>query len=210
MLLSNFIEVLLFQLFLFIPGFYFLKLLNKRFFNNNISILLSCSASILGFGLIFLVLKLLKSPPVFFLIINAGIIVTLVSLAYKKKLLGEIFKIDKVYKYGLALILIGATTAASFVSVNTDIQNLDNWRHSRKIAERGLAPLPMDNYLQYLTARVFIEDSTPWTAANWTMGDRTPLMGVINSIWALSALNDDYYVFWNYQIIGIILNQFNI
>ena len=204
-LLDNFIKVLFLLFFLFVPGFYFLKLLNKRYFNNNISILLSCSVSILLFGPIFIVLQVFNSPPFVYSLINGGLIITLISLAYKKKLLGDIFKIDNVYKYGLLLILIGATMTACFVSVNTNVPKLDidNWAN---ISERGLLSLPVDNDLQYRTAMVFIKNLTPWTFGSWTMGDRPPLMGITNSILALSTFNNDNYVFWYYEIVGIVLN----
>jgi len=162
--------------------------------------------SILLFGSIFTVLKVLNSPPFVFSLINGGLIVTLISLAYKRRLLGEIFKVDNVYKYGLLLILIGATIAICFVSVNTTIPKYDisGWT---KIAERGLSPsLPADNELQYRTAEVFIKNLPPWTSGVWTMGDRPPLMGVINSILILSTFNDKVYFYWHYEIIGIVLN----
>jgi len=204
--LDSFIKVLFLQFFLFIPGFYFLKLLSKRYFNNHIAILLSCSVSILLFGSIFIVLKILNSPPFVYSLVNGGFAATLIALAYKKRLLGEIFKVDNVYKYGLLLILIGATMAICFVSVNTTIPKYDisGWT---KIAERGLSPsLPADNELQYRTAEVFIKNLPPWTSGVWTMGDRPPLMGVINSIWILSTFNNKVYFYWHYEIIGIVLN----
>ena len=205
-LLDNFIKVLFLQFFLFIPGFYFLKLLNKRYFNNNIAILLSCPVSILIFGLIFIVLQVFNSPPFIYSLISGGFIITLISLAYKRRLLGEIFKVDNVYKYGLLLILIGAIIAVCFVSVNASIPKFDiyGWKD---IAGRGLPPLlPADNNLQYLTAMVFTKNLPPWTGGVWTMGDRPPLMGIINSILALSTLNNENYFFWYYQIVGIVLN----
>jgi len=204
-LLDTFIKILFFQFFLFIPGFYFLKLLNKKYFNNNISILLSCSASILVFGLIFLVLQFFNSPPFVYLIINGGFIFTVISLAYKRRLLCEIFRINNIYKYGLLLVLIGSIITLCFVSVNTNIPKLDIVDGSN-IATRGIFSLPVDNVIPYRTAIVFIENLDPWATHYWTMGDRPPLMGIVNSIWALSTLNKNNYVFWYYQIVGTVLN----
>jgi len=152
-LLDNFINVLFFLLFLIIPGFYFLKLLNKKYFTNNIAILLSYPTSIIVFGLVWIVLQTLNSPPFAYALINGCFVIVILSLAYKKKLLRKIFKIDAIYKYGLLLLLIGALMAVSFISVNTENPKLEvrvssiSKRHS----------LPHDNRLQYRTAKVFLK-----------------------------------------------------
>jgi len=200
---ENFIYILLFQLFLIVPGFYSLKILNKRYFTNNIAILLSYPASIIAFGLIWIILQIFSSPPIVYPIINGCFVIAVLSLAYKKNLSGNIFKIGEIYKYGLLLVLIGAIVAASFVSVDTK-----NPKH--EIVHCSLIPklhpMPHDNELQYKTAKVFIKNSAPWASRYWTMGDRPPLMGIINSIWAFSTLNTDKYEFWYYEMIGIVLN----
>lgn len=201
-LLDNFINVLFFLLFLIIPGFYFLKLLNRRYFTNNIAILLSYPTSIIVFGLIWIVLQTLNSPPFAYALINGCFVIVILSLACKKKLLPKIFKIDEIYKYGLLLVLIGALIAVSFVSVDTENPKLE----VRVSSISKSHSMPHDNRLQYRTAKVFLNKEAPWTDNFWTMGDRPPLMGVINSIWAFSTLNFKHYTSWYFEIVGIVLN----
>ncbi|UCC39468.1 MAG: hypothetical protein JSV96_17060 [Candidatus Aminicenantes bacterium] len=206
-LIKSILKILYFLLFLFIPGFYFLKILNRKYFNNNISILLSCPTSIFIFGLLFLLLQILSSPPIIYSVLIGGFITSLLLIAYKKGLINELFRISRIYHYAILLILIGAIINVCFVSIGNESANdISSWEHSRNIADRGLHTLPGDNYAPYQTATVFIKNSKPWVTKNWTMGDRPPLMGVINCIWSHFTLNSENYSFWNYEIVGIVLN----
>jgi len=96
--------------------------------------------------------------------------------------------------------------ASSYVVVNmTEPQKNINWW---TIANRDLHNLPPDNNLQYDTAKTFANYRKPWSWGpnRFNMGDRPPLMGVLNSITALTLLIPRDYSFWYYEILGIILN----
>jgi hypothetical protein len=211
------VKILLFLSALFIPGFFFLKLIKKNYFDNNTAFLLAAPTSITLFGVIFIVLQLFKSPPLWYWVFNIAVTALIILLAYKSKIIKEILCIDNTLKYSLILIIIGAVMATSYVAVNTDnpTQEVNTWTIP---ANRGLySPLPVDNNLQYDTAMVFANYRPPWSwgANNWTMGDRPPLLGVVNAIVALSLatpsewlfnLKPISYPFWYYEIIGIVLN----
>jgi len=128
----------------------------------------------------------------------------------------EILYIDNTLKYGFILIIIGAVMATSYIAVNTDnpTQEVNTWTIP---ANRGFHQLPIDNNLQYDTAMVFANYRQPWSWGpnDWTMGDRPPLLGVVNATIALSLatpsellfnLKPIVYPFWYYEIIGIVLN----
>ena len=110
-------------------------------------------------------------------------------------------------KYGFILVYLGSVIAISFVHVNIENPQKEIDR-SEIIARRGLEKLPVDNRLQYDTARSLINYGEPWrweSDWSWTMGDRPPLMGVLFSITALSTLKY-FHTYWDYQILGTILN----
>lgn len=209
-------KILLFLLALFVPGFFLLKLLKKNYFDNNTAFLLATPTSITLFSIIFIILQIFKSPPLWYFVFNMGVTILIISLAYKSKITKEILYIDNTLKYGFILIVIGAVMATSYIAVNTDnpTQEVNTWTIP---ANRGFNQLPIDNNLQYDTAMVFANYRQPWSWGpnDWTMGDRPPLLGVVNATIALSLatpaallfnLKPIVYPFWYYEIIGIVLN----
>jgi hypothetical protein len=194
-------------LFLVVPGFYLLKLIRKKFFQNDIAFLLSIPFSILLYGAIFMVIHSLRAPPVIYFIFNLLLILLILFFSFIKGLSREILNIGKITKYGFILIYLGSVIALSFVHVNIENPRKEIDR-SEIIARRGLEKLPVDNRLQYDTARSLADYEEPWrweTDWSWTMGDRPPLMGVLFSITALSTLKS-LYTYWDYQVLGTLLN----
>jgi hypothetical protein len=209
-------KILLFLFALFVPGFFLLKLLKKNYFDNNTAFLLAAPTSITLFSIIFIILQIFKSPPLWYFVFNIGVTILIISMAYKNKITKEILYIDNTLKYGFILIVIGAVMATSYIAVNTDnpTQEVNTWTIP---ANRGFNHLPSDNGLQYDTAMVFANYRQPWSWGlhDWTMGDRPPLLGVVNATIALSLatpaallfnLKPIVYPFWYYEIIGIVLN----
>lgn len=156
------LKILLFLLALFVPGFFFLKLIKKDYFDNNTAFLLAAPTSITLFSVIFIVLQIFKSPPLWYLVFNIGVTILIISPAYKTKITKEILYIDNTLKYGFILIVIGATMATSYIAVNTDnpTQEVNTWTIP---ANRGFHQLPVDNNLQYDTAMVFTNYRQPWS-----------------------------------------------
>ncbi|MBF0555049.1 MAG: hypothetical protein HQK96_10925 [Nitrospirae bacterium] len=208
-LLSIILKVLLILSFLFIPGFLLLKLIKKDYFSNDEAFLLAAPASIIVYVLIFIPLYCVKSYFIWYLVFNCAFVISVIAAAYRKKIAAEILHISPALKYGVLMVALSSVIALSFISVNAKNpeKELDNWVVS---AKRGLHDLPGDNNLQYDTAVVFAQYKPPWVWPNndapWTMGDRPPLLGVVNSIIMLS-LNKRPYSFWNYLIVGITLNS---
>ena len=211
------LKILLFLFALFIPGFFFLKLIKKNYFDNNTAFLLAVPTSITLFSVIFIVLQLVKSPPIWYLVFNIAVTVLIIFLAYKSKIVKEILCIDNTLKYSFVLVIIGAVMATSYVAVNTNdpTQEVNTWTIPAN--RNGFHQLFIDNNLQYDTAMVFANYRQPWSWGpnRWTMGDRPPLLGVINATIALSLaiptellfnIKPIVYPFWYYEIIGVVLN----
>lgn len=207
---------LAYLLFLFsvltIPGFLLLRIYAEKIFDLNQAFLLSIPVTIILFSLVFIPLQALKAPMgvycAFFLLL---ILVLLFPLG-GHKLIGEIFTINAQMKYGVFFVIIGSMICMCFVSVGlknpiTDLKS--QWQ----IAYRnGFVDLPCDNGLQWDTTDVFNHHRPPWrweprTMHSWTMGDRPPLMAVVNSIIAFLTLTAGKYVFLQYQILGTLLNM---
>jgi len=200
-------ELLIFQILLIIPGFFFLLMIGKRHFNNNLAFLLSIPTTITIFCLTFILLYCFKSPPAIYLIVNSSILGLLCLIAYRKKFIKELSNINKLYKYSSLVILIGCITAASFVAVNFDNpRDIDSWTIA---SGRGFVELAVDNNLQFQAAEVFSDYREPWADEEWTMGDRPPLVGVLFSIIILTFFKplNLAYSFWDYQLFGILLNS---
>ncbi|WP_420266751.1 hypothetical protein [Candidatus Magnetominusculus dajiuhuensis] len=201
------LKVLLLLSLLFIPGFLLLKLIKKHYFSNDEAFLLAAPASIIVYVLIFIPLYCVKSHFIWYLIFNCAFVISVTAAAYRKKMVAEILRIGPALKYGFLMVALSSVIALSFVSVNmaNPEKELNNWV---AVGHRGLHDLPGDNNLQYDTATVFAQYKPPWVFPDhkWTMGDRPPLLGVLNSIIMLS-LNKRPYSFWNYLIVGITLNS---
>ncbi|MBF0488719.1 MAG: hypothetical protein HQK98_11230 [Nitrospirae bacterium] len=203
------LKVLLLLSLLFVPGFLLLKLIKKDYFSNDEAFLLATPASIVVYVLIFIPLYCVKSHFIWYLIFNCAFVTVATAAAYRKKMVAEILRISPVLKYGFLMVALSSVIALSFVSVNmtNPEKELNNWV---AVGHRGLHDLPGDNNLQYDTATVFAQYKPPWVWPNndtpWTMGDRPPLLGVLNGIIMLS-LNKRPYSFWNYLIVGITFNS---
>jgi len=201
------LRMALFFALLIIPGFFLLKLIHNKFFNNDLSFLLSIPISIVLYLLIFLILHNLKSSPIIYLIVNLLIFLLIIFLSQLKGQLREILKLSDIIKYGFIAVFLASLIALCFVHVHVKNPRKEITK-AEIVARRGLEKLPADNRLQYDTAKSFIDYEEPWiwkSEWGWTMGDRPPLMGTLFSIFALSS-QKSLSTFWDYQILGTILN----
>ncbi len=188
--------------FLIIPGFYLLKLINQKYFDNRTSFILAIPVSVFCYAVFFIFLQFLKAPALIYLLLNCTFIILLIVLSIKRKIFGELFRLDLASNYAVLLLLMSIIISISYVLVN--INNPELEINNQYIAGRGFHRLPGDNYIPFLSSRVFSTYSEPWagTVRGWTMGDRPPLMGVVHSI--ISEHGSSFYFF---QIVGTILNS---
>ncbi len=192
---------------LIIPGFYLARLLARRALSADVCLLIAPLVTIACAAFLFLCIYPGGAPRITYAVaIVAGLSALLVQ-AVRTGALGDITRV-----HATSAMILGLAAAASVMALLfsgagfTDPQTgVISWE---VVAKRYLWPLPCDNKLQYDTATVFLTGAPPWKwdseAAWWTMGDRPPLMGILNAVYG-SAL-DGALSYWDYQVNGTILN----
>ena len=192
---------------LILPGFYLTRLLARRRMSIDVTILIAPLITIAFATLLFLVLYSVNAPHVAYTAAIVAGAAVLFWQTIRAGLLRDILRVRLSTQIFVGLAIAASLIALLFVSAGSiDPQReVSSWE---LVAKRFWWPLPVDNNLQYDTAEVFIHKKPPWRwdtrGAEWTMGDRPPLVGILNAVYGsffLGALS-----FWDYEVNGAILN----
>jgi hypothetical protein len=192
------LELLLFFALLWLPGRVLLRRFRPAGLDDDDAFLLALPVSLLGYAALGVPLLWLSAPaPVFKLVFLP--LVGAAALLFLRDLPRSV---EQTVSPNLALTLLIAACAVCFVCVGQTQPWDMSWIHP---AARGLHRMPIDNNLPFMTAKVFIDGTAPWTMGTWTMGDRPPFMGVITAVFAKAFLFREL-TFFDFTLLGILLD----
>jgi len=195
-----------FFMLLVLPGYFVLRLSAARFVDNETALILAVPATLLILFIPFEALYLLQAKTGYMTLAFWSCLVLILLLSLKKNAIHDL--VPAISNQRLAIIIVFATAvfAACYICAGIpshDLSTLD----PVFIAQRkcfNFIPCA-DNSLQYTTAEVFIRHTPPWAAGGWTMGDRTPLMALVNAFISF-FIAPAFYSYKTYQLVGTLLN----
>lgn len=192
---------------LIFPGFFLLRLLLPPTSKES-SLILSPAVTITLMGSLFTIWSLTTLSPVWLFIALAATYCVIAILAVIKRRVRDVTRIGPLATRGLIMAFIASLIAVNFIVAG--MENPMNDLHTYgQICKRGFHDMPPDNYLQYSVAKTLANRAEPWLwpdAYEWTMGDRPPLMGATQAVFAISMFRPSSFEFWFYELIGIVLN----
>lgn len=190
---------------LLLPGFFVVKLARPRV-DADLALVLGMPATVVVFGLLFLLLFSLEAPPLAYAVVNGFALAAIGVVALRRHAARDLARISPNLRFAVQLVLLACIAASSFVTLGRpDPAATMDWS---TVATRGMVNLAADNLLQFDTMRTLATNAPPWRWPDddWTMGDRPPLLGALNAIVALSLLQPATYSFWSYQLFSTVCN----
>jgi len=200
------VSISFFSLLLVLPGYFFLRLAAARVIDNETALILAVPATLLLLFVPFCALYLIKAEAAYITLAFWSGLVLILSLALKKGVIADLIPAVNAQRLEIIIVFATAVFAACYICAGIpshDLSALD----PVFIAQRkcfNFIPCA-DNSLQYSTAGVFIRHTLPWAAGGWTMGDRTPLMAVVNAFVSF-FITPAFYGYKTYQLVGTLLN----
>lgn len=195
-----------FFLLLILPGYFLLRLAAARVIDNETALILAVPATLIFLFIPFCALYLIKADAAYITLAFWSGLVLILSLALKKGVMADLIPAVNAQRWEIIIVFATAAFAACYICAGIpshDLSALD----PVFIAQRkcfNFIPCA-DNSLQYSTAGVFIRHTPPWAAGGWTMGDRTPLMAVVNAFISF-FITPAFYGYKTYQLVGTLLN----
>lgn len=198
-------ELLMLFLTLWAPGFALLSLRWRHALSEAEAHLMAVPLTVALYGASFVLLYSVSAPaPIYTIVYCAFLGASCVTLARR---LREGSAIHLPPAYLLAFVL--AMAAACFICTGLDESpwKAMTWQIP---AARGTHPLPVDNNLSWNGAEVFMGGTEPWSWKdgywNWSMGDRPALFAALTAVYAKSFLAYRRFRFFDYTLLGIVLN----
>ncbi len=195
------IQVTSITLVLTIPGYLLLRAYSKNHMNSDMLLLYCTPASIAVLLILFLPLQLVQAPSIIYQLASIATVIFLFRKA--KSAHGLVVSGEPsvgARKAGI-LVMLATVISTSFILTGLSQEtDLASWIIP---ARKSFHSLPVDNNLQFETARVFIKYTEPWSGS-WGMGDRPPLQGVINAF--MAHLASGKLEFSSYQMYSTFLN----
>jgi 4-amino-4-deoxy-L-arabinose transferase-like glycosyltransferase len=164
-------------------------------------------------GLIFVVLFSLGAPGWVHQIIYLFVILTAGTLAISSKIRKDISGLSGACKVGCLFTFLSALISVCFIATG-HVNPADTIQGCSEVALRNpLHPMTVDNGIQYylgLTLANHLDVHTfdsVWGVWIVNIFDRPPLMGMLYAIELLAAGSSSTALYWDYQILGIVLNS---
>lgn len=201
-------EIVTLTLLIFAPGHILLGWLAR---NTSPTARLSASpaASAVIWGTLFILIQALDAPVWAAALLVIGVAIISLLIVWKRIKSVSFRTIPAATPHGLTLTLIWAMAAACHVSVDANPPNerVASWEN---VANRSIPALPPENQIHRQTTMTLASGDAPWVwpaKHEWTMGDRSPLMPVLQATAALATFHPKSYEFWDFTLLGIVLNS---
>lgn len=193
--------------FLIVPPAVLLRRWFPQHFDADSAFLVAPPAAIFYLSICFLPLCSLRAPsPAYLLVVLAPAVLAIV-LARKPGSLGTLGQIGADARHAIWTTVLVTVAALAFVTAGGN--RPADLLTAVTVANREFHSLPSDNALPYDTAMAFASYAAPWQwgpGDNWTMGDRPPLLGVVNAVIAHAMGIPNQYPFWFFQVVATLAN----
>lgn len=199
---------------LILPGYCILRRFAEKRVERDQAFILAAPATVVLLGLIFVVLFALSAPGWVHQIVYVLAIIGAGALAIGRKVRKDIAGLSGACQAGLLFAFLSALISVCYVATADHIHPAVAIQGFPEVARRN-PPLPMgeDNGIQYYAGLTFArhldaDALTPsWGGDIWKISDRPPLLGTLYAIELLATGSSDNPLYWNYELLGIVLNS---
>jgi hypothetical protein len=199
-------ELLMLFMTLWAPGYALLTRSFRYALSEAEAHLLAMPLTIALYGTLFALLYATSAPVPVYVLLYLGCFGAACVVLGRRLRAGHAIHLPRAH----ALAFLLALSAACFIC--TSLEGRSPWGAMtwQIPATRATHSLTEDNNLPWASARVFIEGGEPWAWRdgywNWTMGDRPALLAALTAAYAKSFLAYRRLRFFDYTLIGIVLN----